>query len=356
MFCTVCGHLGAPGESYCAQCGERYNRGGGVAAPPLSALRYFTSGIGIGTAACAVIAICTTYSFTGADAHPTTLHDTDSALAFNIVLTAALLLASLLVLLRATARLGLGMAVGAGVVYPSLFVANVASMFRSSAHDTSGYIAPGVGFYWGIVSAALAIAAAVSAAITLRRSGDIRLAPTKTSSLWAVIALLCTVAWVVGTWLPWQKQVLTATAANGTAKSITYGPCCSLSHEPAQWAVQAVTTAVLIAVVCLIAVCLRSASTASGILLAACVFSAGDVMSVLWSKPYTLAELAPGLEMTETQLRQANAVVVLHNLPGVWITSAASLGLLLLTVARGVHAASAASHPALQSEASHSIQ
>ncbi|MEU3630899.1 hypothetical protein [Streptomyces fradiae] len=319
-------------------------------------LRYLTSGAGIGAAVCVVIAICATYSFTGADADPNTLHDSDSTLAFNIVFTAALALGSVLTLPRATARLGLGMAVGAGAVYPSLFIANVASMFRSSAHGTPGYIAPGAGFYWGIVSAALAIAAAVSATVALRRSGDSRLAPTKSSSLWAVIALLCTGAWVVGTWLPWQKQVLTATAADGTTSSVTYGPCCSLSHQPAQWAVQAVATAVLITVVCLIAVCLTSASTASGILLAATVFAASDVLRVLWTKPYTLAELAPGLEMTEGQLIQADAVVVLRHLPGVWITAAACMGLLLLAVARGIHVASTASHPAPQSEAGHLAQ
>ncbi|MGW2826424.1 hypothetical protein ACWC24_36385, partial [Streptomyces sp. NPDC001443] len=152
------------------------------------------------------------------------------------------------------------------------------------------------------------------------------------------------VAWIVGTWLPWTKQVLTATV-NGTAKSVTYGPCCSLSHVPAQSAVQVVVTAVLIAVVCLMAVCLRSASTGTGILLAACFLSASDVMTLLWKKPYTLAELAPGLDLTEDQLRQLDAVVVLHQLPGVWISCAASLGLLLLTVARGIHTVSTTSRP-----------
>jgi hypothetical protein len=279
------------------------------------------------------------------------LHSDDGTLAFNIVLATVLALGGLLALPRVTARLGLGLAVGAGVIYPSLLVADIIGMFRSGDRGTPGYIAPGFGFYSGIVSAVLALAAAVCAAIALRRSGDLRLAPARSSSLWAVVALLSVAAWIIGTWLPWQKQVLTATV-NGTAKAVTYGPCCSLSKEPAQWAVQAAATALLIAVVCLVAVCLRSASTSTGILLAACIFSASDVMTVPWSKPYALAELAPGLNVTEDQLRQADAVVALHHLPGVWITAAASLGLLLLAVAQGIHAASTAPQPAAASGAS----
>lgn len=347
MFCTACGRPGAPEESFCAGCGNRLNHvvgGTGDIATPAPALRYLTTGIGIGAAACVVIAICTTYSFTGPDAHATTLHDDDGTLAFNIALAAVLALGSLLALPRVTARLGLGLALGAGVVYPSLLVADVVGVLRSSDRGTSGYVAPGSGFYWGIVSAVLAIATSACAAIALRRSGDLRLAPTRASSLWAVMALLSVVAWIVGTWLPWQKQILIATV-NGTAKRITFGTCCSLSSEPTQWAVRAVATAVLIAGICLVAVCLRSVSTGTGMLLAACVFSASDVMRVLWSKPYTLAELAPDLKVTEDQLKQANAVVVLHLLPGVWITLAASLGLLLLTVAQGIHAASTAPQP-----------
>jgi hypothetical protein len=175
MICPACGRPDAPGERFCAGCGTRLNDGGGRAAPPAPALRYLTSGIGIGAAACVVIAICTTYSFTGPDARATTLHSDDGTLAFNIVLATVLALGGLLALPRVTARLGLGLAVGAGVIYPSLLVADIIGMFRSGDRGTPGYIAPGFGFYSGIVSAVLALAAAVCAAIALRRSGDLRL-------------------------------------------------------------------------------------------------------------------------------------------------------------------------------------
>jgi hypothetical protein len=190
----------------------------------------------------------------------------------------------------------------------------------------------------------LAITAALFATRALTRSGDLRFAPTKTSSLWAVLGLLCVTAWAVGTWLPWQKQVLTVTV-KGTTKSFPYPPCCSLSNQPAQWAVQAIVVAAFLGMACLMAACLRSAPTASGILLAACIFSAGDVITLLWDKPYTLAQLAPGLHTTEDQLSQVNAVVAMHHMTGAWTTSAASLGLLLLAVARGVQAASTTSRP-----------
>ncbi|MGW2827087.1 hypothetical protein ACWC24_39855, partial [Streptomyces sp. NPDC001443] len=193
MFCTTCGRPGAPGESYCARCGNRLNQEIRITAPPSLTLRYLTSGLGAGAAACVVIAICTTYSFAGPDALPTTLHDNDGTLAFNIAHAVILSLGSLLALLRGSARLGLGLAGGAGIVYPSLLVADVVGMFRSGAQDTLGYIAPGFGFYCGIASAVLAAAAAVCAVTALRRSGDLQVAPTKTSALWAVIALLSVV-------------------------------------------------------------------------------------------------------------------------------------------------------------------
>ncbi|WP_314612178.1 hypothetical protein [Streptomyces stackebrandtii] len=310
------------------------------------------SGLSIAAAACVIVAICTTYSFEGADAQPTTLHDSDGTLAFNVVFVALLSLAGLMTLPRTTARLGLGLAVGAGLVLPGLFVAGTVDMFRSGPSGASDYVAPGAGFYWGTVSAGLAIAAAVSAVLGLRRGGDFRLAPIKASALWAALGLLCAAAWLVGTWLPWQKQELAFTPTGGQPQTITYGPCCSLSNMPAQWAIQAIAIAVLIMVACLIAACLRSAAITTGILLAACVCSASSVLSTLWSKPYTLAQLAPGLEVSEYQLTQVKAVVSLHRLPGVWITSAAVLGLLLLAVVRGLHAAATAPQATRTEEAS----
>jgi hypothetical protein len=346
MFCTGCGRARMSNESYCAQCGRRLN-GSGLAPDSPSAglpskLRFLASGIGIGAATCMVVTICTTYSFVGVDAHPTTLHETDGTLAFNVVFVALLALGGLLAALRSTARLGLGLAVGAGFVFPGLFVAGVIGMFRSSPSGTSGYIAPSIGFYWDVISAVLAIAAAVSAGIALRRSEDLRFAPTKASALWAVLGLLCAAAWLVGTWLPWQKQELMFTAANGTRQTLTYGPYGSVSNEPAQWAIEAVVVAVLISVVCLMSACLRSATTATGILLAACICAASTVITVLWDKPFTLTQIAQGANVTEDQLTQAKAVVSLHHLPGVWITSAAALGLLLLAVTRGIYAAATA--------------
>ncbi|WP_159053293.1 hypothetical protein [Streptomyces regalis] len=317
----------------------------------MSKLRFAASGLSVGAATCVIVAICATYSFVGADAHPATLHDSDGTLAFNIAFVALLSLAGLLTLPRTTVRLGLGLAVGTGLVLPGLFVADIVGMFRSGPSGASDYVAPGVGFYWGVISAGLAIGAAASAAATLRRGADFQFAPTRASALWAALGLLCAAAWLVGTWLPWQKQELAFTPADGTPQTLTYGPCCSLSNMPAQWAIQAVVVAVLIVVACLVSACLRSAAITSGILLAACVCSASSVLSALWSKPYTLAELAPGLEVSEYQLTQVKAVVSLHRLPGVWITSAAALGLLLLAVVRGLHAAATAPQATRSEEA-----
>jgi hypothetical protein len=212
-------------------------------------------------------------------------------------------------------------------------------VFRSGASGTADYVAPDSGFYWGVSSAVLAIAGAITATLVLRQSGAFRFAPTKGSALWAVLGLLCAAAWLVGTWLPWIKQDITITPENGTPKTMPYSECCSLSDVAAQSAVQAVVVAVLIAAACLVAACLGSAATASGILLAACVCSFDSVISAILHKPDTLAQVASGTDLTEIQLTQLKAFVSLHILPGVWITAAASLGLLLLAAGRGIYAA-----------------
>jgi hypothetical protein len=301
-------------------------------------LRFAVASCGVAGAVCVVVATRTTYAFAGFDGHATTLLDSAATLAYNVVFVAALLTGGLLTCFKVTASLGMGMSFASGLVFPALSIGDIVTMIRSTPSGTSTYYAPGAGFYWGISGSALAIAGAIAATAALRRSGALRLHPNTASVWWAILGLVLSATFIVGTWLPWKRETLTGTV-NGASKTIQYDPCCSLSHEPGQWATQWIIVTACIAAVCLLAACISSAATATGIILAAAVYSAAQNIDALFDQPYTLAQLAPGLGVTESQLQLDKAVVTLHRLPGAWITAAAALGLILLAAARYIHGA-----------------
>ena len=341
MFCTECGRPGNLSDRYCGHCGRSVPSAAGsprVAAAIDSGLRLAAATAGLAAAVCVVVAICSTYSFVGIDGQPTTLHDSGATLAYNIVFIATLLVGGLLSCFKASARLGLGIGISSGTVFPALFIGDIVTVVRSGPFGTSSYYGPGPGFYWGIGAAALGVCGAVIAASVLRRSGDLSLSATRASVWWAIVGLILSATWIVGTWLPWERQTLTATV-NGASKTFRFDPCCSLSQEPGQWATQWITVTACIALACLLAACIRSAATATGIILAAATYAAAPNIDGLFHQPYTLEQVAPTLHTTEFQLQQDRAVVVLHTLPGAWIAAAAVLGMVLLAVARCIHVA-----------------
>ena len=335
MQCARCG-APTPASNYCPNCGTAVNPPAPERQEPISRARdYFASALSLAAAACVIVALLTTYSVVGTAGTPITLHDDPGTLAYNLVFASALTLGTALACPGATRRFGLGLIVGGGVLFPLLLIGDIGSMLRSGPEGTSDYIAPMAGFYWGLSSALLATAGGIAAVATLRASVRVRLAPQPLAPLWAVIGLATTAAWIIGTWRPWEQNILTLTV-NGQTQTIPYNPCCSLPSLTTQWIAQPIALAVAVAGLSIIAACLSSKATAAGTLFAAALYTGATILPLLFHRPWTLDQLAPGLKTTTDQLQQDAATVQLHILGGAWIAAGASLVLLLLAVARGL--------------------
>jgi hypothetical protein len=298
---------------------------------------YLAPALSLAAAGCVVIAILATYSVFGVDQAPTTLHDTPGTLAYNIVLASALALACFLAVPHTSRRFGLGLIGGAGVVFPLLLIGDIGSMLRSGPEWTDSYVAPRAGFYWDLSAAVLSVAAGVAAVLALRAGGQVRLAAQRATPAWAVLGVATSVAWILGTWRPWEQNILSY-SVNGQAHTIPYNACCSLSSSPGQEVVEALAVTVAVAGLSIIAACLTSQAAAAGSLLAASLYTGATAVPMLFRRAATLDQLAPGLNTTVDQLQQDAASVQLHILSGVWIAAGASLALLLLALARGLAA------------------
>ncbi|WP_194904202.1 hypothetical protein [Catenulispora rubra] len=282
-----------------------------------------------------LIALFPSYSYVGADAARVTLHDSPASLVYNLVLVGALLIAAALVLVGKTARLGLGMVVGCGFLFLTLFVVDVGDVLRGTAAGTSSYDSPGAGFYLGAAWAAASMGAACVATTALRRSGDLAPVRTRTTGTWAAAGLILAGAWLLGDWWPWSRDVLTY-ISRGTPQTYDFAPCCSLSQQPGQRVVQALTFTALVAAIGVLAACISSSALAAGLYLSAAVCAVAPCVTVLLKRPFTLEQVANAFHWSLPSLTSANSMVRVEVLPGVWIAALASAGLLLMAVVRGL--------------------
>lgn len=306
----------------------------GPSEKPRPGLRHGAVGAGPAAALCAVIQVRTTYALVGVSGGSYKLHDNGSDLAFNISLITIVIAGSLLVAMRRSARLGLWICAVSGLLYPATYIQDWVSALRSGPSGAQDFYAPAPGFYWGIASAVLTTAGAVVAVMSLKRTGDLRFRVTWASAGWAGLSVICAGAWIIGRWLPWQEDIVTVRLAeNGATRTTRLDSCCLVSDYPAQWAAQVIVLTVLIAGIGLLAAWACSTDSAVGMLSGACAYTALGPVAELFRDPYTLAQAATRMHTTEDALQQANGLVALHALPGLWIATAATVGLLLLIVA-----------------------
>lgn len=346
MFCTSCGTPAIPQGVYCTRCGQPLKGPTAVyvEAPP-PAWRMSAAALGIAAAVCTLAALFPVYGYQGADATAQRLKDSSSTVAFNAVFIGSIVIAALLAFLSRTSRFGAGMLVGAGLLTAAQFISDTTDFLRSGTDGSATYYSPGPGYWWGITSCALCLASAVLALIALRRCGALRIRATRVGIFWAITGMVLAIGWLIGTWMPWQKTTLTSTVADAT-KTVTLSECCSLSDMPGQFLAEAALAFVLLIAVALIGACISSAATASGAILGSAFCAGASIVPGLMNKAPSIADVASAWDtVTEDQLRQAQAATALHHLPGLWLTAASVVGLILLATARGMHGMVSAAGP-----------